>query len=179
VQENTNALKAAGFNIALDDFGTGNASISSLRYLKPNGIKFAREFVQDIHKDPELELITGSLISLAKGLGMGILCEGVEISAERDVLAKLGCSEFQGNLFGRPMAGKPVFLIVSDGALLHFKMQTIPMIGVRSGKLFVQITSQSRIIRNDNVPLIQQMLRSDQFGMELCFYCFEHQEVRN
>lgn len=103
VQENTNALKAAGFNIALDDFGTGNASISSLRYLKPNGIKFAREFVQDIHKDPELELITGSLISLAKGLGMGILCEGVEISAERDVLAKLGCSEFQGNLFGRPM----------------------------------------------------------------------------
>jgi len=103
VQENTRALKAAEFNITLDDFGTGNASISSLRYLRPNGIKFAREFVQDIHKDPELELITGSLISLATGLGMGVLCEGVEIVVERDALTRLGCTEFQGNLFGRPM----------------------------------------------------------------------------
>ena len=107
-------LKSAGFMISLDDFGTGNASISSLRHLSPERIKIAREFVNDIHLDKELQTITSALIALAQNLGMQVLCEGVEKVEEQEFLKRLGCDHFQGFLFAKPMESDDVPIWLAD-----------------------------------------------------------------
>lgn len=114
IAQNVRGLKAAGFVISLDDFGTGNASISSLRHLAPHRIKVAREFVKDIHQDGELKTITSALISLSQNLGMKVLCEGVEESAERRVLEQLGADYLQGYLIAKPMQSDDVPIWMTD-----------------------------------------------------------------
>ena len=41
--------------------------------------------------------------STSKSLGVKVIAEGVETQAQRDFLAKHGCSIYQGYLLGRPM----------------------------------------------------------------------------
>jgi EAL domain-containing protein (putative c-di-GMP-specific phosphodiesterase class I) len=43
------------------------------------------------------------IVAVGAELGMGVIAEGVETMVERDALAALGCSRFQGYLFARPM----------------------------------------------------------------------------
>lgn len=96
-------LSAVGFPLSLDDFGTGNASIGGLRTLSLQRIKIDRSFVSGIDTDPELQVITGAMITLARNLKLEALCEGVETEDEADTLRWLGADSFQGYLFGRPM----------------------------------------------------------------------------
>lgn len=116
ISANVRRLSEAGFHISLDDFGTGRASISGLRHLALNRIKIDQTFVKGIDKDPELNLITGAMISLVKNLGMEVVCEGVEQEEERDVVAKLGCDVLQGYLISRPLSVEKVPIWV-DGYL--------------------------------------------------------------
>ena len=44
------------------------------------------------------------MIALGRGLGMEVLAEGTETSAEVDFLRAGGCSLFQGFHFARPVA---------------------------------------------------------------------------
>ncbi|MNP87132.1 Oxygen sensor protein DosP [compost metagenome] len=37
-------------------------------------------------------------------MSLSVIAEGVETQAQRDMLADLGCRNYQGYLFGRPMA---------------------------------------------------------------------------
>jgi len=114
IAENVGRLKKAGFAVALDDFGTGSTSISSLRYLQPDRIKIAREFVKDIDQDDELQIITSALIALVQNLGMEVLCEGVETFEELALLRGLGSDCFQGFLFAKPMCSDEVPIWISD-----------------------------------------------------------------
>lgn len=43
------------------------------------------------------------IVAIGNELGIAVLAEGVETAAERDDLAALGCTRFQGYLFARPM----------------------------------------------------------------------------
>ncbi len=99
------SLAEDGVNLALDDFGTG---FSSLLYLKkyPIGrIKIAREFVQDITREPNDAAIAGTVISMARHLSMQAVAEGVETEEQALLLRELDCHEVQGFLFARPMTG--------------------------------------------------------------------------
>ena len=48
--------------------------------------------------------IVGSIISLARELGMGIIAEGVETDQQAKQLIALDCPHAQGYLFSRPLA---------------------------------------------------------------------------
>jgi diguanylate cyclase len=92
-------LDQLGFKVAVDDFGTGYSSMSYLKRLPVNKLKVDRSFVSDLGASPKSDSIVKAIISLAHGLGMTVVAEGVETNAQRYLLAELECDDFQGYLF--------------------------------------------------------------------------------
>jgi EAL domain-containing protein (putative c-di-GMP-specific phosphodiesterase class I) len=98
------SLKNLGIAIALDDFGTGYSSLRHLRELPFDVLKIDRSFVQAMSESEVALSIVRTIVRLAKGLGLGLIAEGVETEAQRSALKALGCERAQGYLLGRPVA---------------------------------------------------------------------------
>lgn len=97
-------LKSLGVQIALDDFGKGYSSLSYLQKFPFDKIKIDRSFIADIGTNQQSIAIVRAMIGLGRSLGIPILAEGVETTAQYEFLAKEGCSEVQGYLTGKPLA---------------------------------------------------------------------------
>jgi diguanylate cyclase (GGDEF)-like protein/PAS domain S-box-containing protein len=95
-------LNRAGVRLAVDDFGTGYASLSQLKRLPVQNIKIDHSFIDGLPDDPDDKAITSAMIRMAHELGLSVTAEGVETSAQRDLLRALGCNAAQGFLFARP-----------------------------------------------------------------------------
>lgn len=99
------ALRAAGVSLALDDFGTGYSSMSYLTNLPLDKLKIDQSFIRRMAVDQGVFQIVKAIISLAHGLGLEIVAEGVEGAAEQTLLRDLRCETAQGYLFGKPLPG--------------------------------------------------------------------------
>lgn len=96
-------LADAGFSMALDDFGTGYSSMAYLARFPINTLKIDRSFVHDMLAQSQSRAIVESTIALARGLGLKVTAEGVELEAEARMLRELGCDCAQGFLFSDPI----------------------------------------------------------------------------
>ncbi len=92
-------LQGLGIQFSLDDFGTGYSSLSYLRQLPLNQMKIDRSFVSDITRDNMNTSIVGTIIGMAKSLGLEIIAEGVETEEQLKYLLEKGCREYQGFYF--------------------------------------------------------------------------------
>ena len=104
-------LRTLGVRIAIDDFGTGFSSLSHLRHLPVDVLKVDKGFVADIDASPRAAArevaggaaIVSAVIGLARGLGLGVVAEGVEKQSQLDFLAREGCHAAQGFLICPPV----------------------------------------------------------------------------
>ncbi|WP_407569448.1 EAL domain-containing protein [Deinococcus altitudinis] len=99
-------LKVLGVRTAMDDFGKGYSSLMSLVSLPIQMVKIDRSFIEGIGEDtPDqqraLEVVRG-IVALATAYGLPTVAEGVETPEQANLLTKVGCTELQGYLFGRP-----------------------------------------------------------------------------
>ncbi len=96
-------LKARGLRLAIDDFGTGYSSLSYLQRFPVDVLKIDRSFVDGVARAGSGEAFARTIIAMGQSLGLRTVAEGVESTAQRDVLRRLGCQLGQGYLFARPM----------------------------------------------------------------------------
>jgi EAL domain-containing protein (putative c-di-GMP-specific phosphodiesterase class I) len=92
-----------GLRIAMDDFGTGYSSLNYLKKLPLNTLKIDRAFIKDLKpKTKDLEIIR-AVISLAIGLELDIVAEGVDKAEQIEILKSLNCNIVQGYYYSHPL----------------------------------------------------------------------------
>lgn len=96
-------LRNQGIRFSLDDFGKGFSSLSYLKRLPLDQIKIDKSFVDDILINSGDAAIARAIITLASDMKLAVIAEGVESKEQLDLLAALGCHDYQGYLFGKPM----------------------------------------------------------------------------
>ncbi len=93
----------AGIRIAIDDFGTGCSSLSNLQQLPVDTLKMDQSFVDGINPSAGENSMVAVIIAMAKGLGLGLIAEGVETQHQAQYLEQAGCCQGQGFLFSTPL----------------------------------------------------------------------------
>lgn len=97
-------LNALGIRFSIDDFGTGYSSLSYLKNLPVHELKIDKSFIDNINEDIANELITRSIIGLAKNFDLTLIAEGVENIDQLKKLSDMGCYVFQGYYFSEPLS---------------------------------------------------------------------------
>jgi diguanylate cyclase (GGDEF)-like protein/PAS domain S-box-containing protein len=98
-----NRLGQLGVGVAIDDFGTGYSSLAYLHRFPVNTIKIDQSFVREIKQDDGHYPVVLAVISIARGLGLNVIAEGVETPCQSGYLRQMGCTTMQGYLFHRPL----------------------------------------------------------------------------
>ena len=96
-------LSTMGVLVSVDDFGSGYSSMSYLRRFPIDKLKIDRVFINEIASRPEDASIVRAIVSLAHSLRLKVVAEGVETPAQLDFLKNVGCDEYQGFHFSRPV----------------------------------------------------------------------------
>lgn len=94
-------LRTLGIEVSIDDFGTGFSALSYLKKFDIDYLKIDRAFTSGLLDDPSDRALTEAIIVMAHKLGIATIAEGVETTAQRDILQQLGCDYLQGFLFSR------------------------------------------------------------------------------
>jgi EAL domain-containing protein (putative c-di-GMP-specific phosphodiesterase class I) len=96
--ERLTRLRETGVSIAVDDFGTGYASLAYLISLPLDMLKIDRGLITHIVGGERDRIVVKALIQLARELGLQVVVEGVESTAQLVLLAEWGCDLYQGFL---------------------------------------------------------------------------------
>lgn len=107
------ALNGMGAEIAFDDFGTGYASLMHLR-MPIDRLKIDRSFVHNIENDSTNTAIVQAVVQLGHNLGKSVTVEGVETHAQSQILQQMGCRQFQGYLYSRPLPATDIPAFIEE-----------------------------------------------------------------
>ena len=111
-------LRRRGFVISLDDFGTGFSSLAYLKSLPIDRLKIDRSFVRDIPHDAYDRTLVEATMRIAEHLGLTLVAEGVEKTAQRDWLVQRGCLHMQGFLFAPALTAEGLETLLQQSSRL-------------------------------------------------------------
>lgn len=145
-----NQLRNMGIYISIDDFGTGYSSLSYLKRFPVNTLKIDRSFIRDISNDiTKSHSLISTIISLAHGLNMSVVAEGVETEEQLNILRKYNCEEVQGYLYSPP---------VSPDEFEAFLINGQPKAPNRKGIIYLD---NKKVISNSEVTTIDHLNESE------------------
>jgi len=93
-----------GISIAMDDFGTGYSSLSYLREYPFDILKIDRCFVNGLSAESADRAVVKASIAMAKGVGLGVVAEGVESEDQLNFLNSHQCEYVQGYYLSKPLS---------------------------------------------------------------------------
>lgn len=96
-------MRELGIRVQIDDFGTGYSSLGYLHTLPIDVLKIDRTFINQLGIRNGSSEIVQTILSLAHGLGMKVVAEGVETKSQLSKLKVMGCEYVQGFLFAEPI----------------------------------------------------------------------------
>ncbi len=103
MQRIASEYKRHGFTLALDDFGAGFSGLNLLSELEAvEMVKLDGALIRSIDTNARAQQIVGAIVDLCGSLGVEVLAECVETTAECLTLSGLGISMMQGYLFAKP-----------------------------------------------------------------------------
>ncbi len=96
-------LRRNGVRVAIDDFGTGFSSLARLSSMPVDRLKIDRSFIVGLPGEPGAVEVVRTIAELSRGLGLDVVCEGVQTDAQATMLLELGLDIAQGFRYARPM----------------------------------------------------------------------------
>lgn len=115
-------LQALGVGVACDDFGTGFSSLASLRDLPFDTLKIDRSFLVAEAMEGRGGVILDTVVSLAHGLGMLVVAEGIETEAQASRLLALGCDLGQGFHFSEALRARDIEALLTVLPRVHMPL---------------------------------------------------------
>ena len=112
-------LKSMGFTLAIDDFGTKYSSLAYLKRFPIDRLKIDSSFVKDLTRDSGESEIASVIIAMGRSLGMDVIAEGVETSAQAECLREMDCPDAQGYYFGVPVDAADIAPLLGASATVH------------------------------------------------------------
>ena len=113
-----NEIKRLGIPLVLDDFGTGQSSLNHLRSFPFDAIKVDREFIMNLHRNPDDTTLVRAITRLAHSFNMKVVAEGVENREQHQFLQSIGCDYVQGYFISKPISANRLFAL-----LQHMRMR--------------------------------------------------------
>jgi diguanylate cyclase (GGDEF)-like protein len=92
-------LSRMGVLVSVDDFGTGYSSMSYLRRFPIDKLKIDKTFIAGMDAHSDDASIVQAIVSLAHGLRLKVVAEGVETAEQLAALKAMGCDQYQGYYF--------------------------------------------------------------------------------
>ena len=108
-------LRCSGIRIAIDNFASGNSALPFLRELPIDEVKLNRHFISPVVGDPRAATVVRTLISLADGLGLSAVAEGVENAETATWLREHGCRLAQGYFLSPPLPSAELLALLVGG----------------------------------------------------------------
>lgn len=96
-------LKGLHIKLSMDDFGSGYSSLNMLKDIPFDILKIDREFFGESITSESSTWILQKVIEMAYGLGIDVICEGVETQDQVNILKQIGCYLVQGYFYSRPI----------------------------------------------------------------------------
>jgi EAL domain-containing protein (putative c-di-GMP-specific phosphodiesterase class I) len=98
-----NYLKSKNFKIAIDDMGSGHyTNLQIINRIKPDFIKIDIPLIRNVDKDIVKQELVSSMVRLSFQSGIEVIAEGIETSAELNMLRNLNVQYGQGYFIARP-----------------------------------------------------------------------------
>ena len=116
--EGLSRLRAQGVHFSIDDFGTGQSSLSSIRRLPVSMVKIDQSFVHGLPGNANDAATVSAIIAMASSLGLDVMAEGVENSAQADCLKRAKCGKLQGYLFSGPLPPDETEVVLRQGRIV-------------------------------------------------------------
>ena len=96
-------LAGLGLHFSLDDFGTDYSSLTGLQCFPFDTVKIDSSIIASLPNNASGKQMVQAIVSMAHGLNLKVVAEGVENDGQLDFLQALGCDLVQGYLIGLPM----------------------------------------------------------------------------
>ncbi|MGD8457268.1 MAG: EAL domain-containing protein [Anaerolineales bacterium] len=114
IKEVMEGLRTMGVRLAMDDFGTGYSSLNYIANFPLNTLKVDSSLVKNVGEVGDIAVVEG-IATIANGLGMDLIVEGVETETQLDIFTSTGCELIQGWYFSKDVPASEMEAVLEKG----------------------------------------------------------------